>query len=315
MPWTGGVYSLPTNVSNYASAGGLVVASVFASAHDDLAAGINTCITKDGTNTPTANLPMGGNKHTNVKSAASRTDYLMTEQAITQWPVYLVDQNTGAQSTSISCSPPIGAWPTNNAEGHTAKVKMIASYPSLTTGNTPTTFLHIATTGEAILTPSGNNLWPNALKSGHIYDFVHDGTQWRVQNPTPATHIFAVDGLALNAGDTTMTLSTSFSTTANIYIAENLAVIAVDTTTTFMLDPGTSTAYLALSAVPAFARPVSARNGGAQLMDNGGSTQNFDIQVKATGLIEFRGTADAFKLDGQYKIPPFTFAYTLASAF
>jgi hypothetical protein len=44
--------------------------------HDqDISDGINACLKKDGGNTATANLPMGGFRHTNVGDAAARTQY------------------------------------------------------------------------------------------------------------------------------------------------------------------------------------------------------------------------------------------------
>jgi len=49
--------------------------------HDqDLAAGINACLTKNGENSPTTNLPMGGFKHTNVAQASARTEYARVDQ-------------------------------------------------------------------------------------------------------------------------------------------------------------------------------------------------------------------------------------------
>jgi len=57
---------------------------IVASRHDthdqDLAAGINACLTKNGENEPTANLPMGAFRHTNVAAASARTDYARYSQ-------------------------------------------------------------------------------------------------------------------------------------------------------------------------------------------------------------------------------------------
>jgi hypothetical protein len=79
MSWSGGTY----RKGNYATNGWTGDASlgigIEAGRHDtqddDFASGINNCLTKDGTNTPTTNLPMGGFKHTNCGAASADTDY------------------------------------------------------------------------------------------------------------------------------------------------------------------------------------------------------------------------------------------------
>src|SRR6185437_9188911 len=47
---------------------------------NDIVGGLNDVLTKDGQNTPTANLPMGGFRHTNVHDAVARTDYASAGQ-------------------------------------------------------------------------------------------------------------------------------------------------------------------------------------------------------------------------------------------
>lgn len=55
--------------------------------HDeDLADAIENCVAKDGQNTPTANLPMGGYKHTGAGSATADGQYVIFDQfAWTDW--------------------------------------------------------------------------------------------------------------------------------------------------------------------------------------------------------------------------------------
>jgi hypothetical protein len=47
------------------------------------AAGLSTCITKDGQTTPTANLPMGGKRHTGCADAVASSDYATLGQVTT----------------------------------------------------------------------------------------------------------------------------------------------------------------------------------------------------------------------------------------
>jgi microcystin-dependent protein len=79
MPWSGGIY----RKANYATNGWTGDASnnigIEAGRHDnqddDFMTGINNCLNKAGQNTPTANLPMGGFKHTGCADATSNDQY------------------------------------------------------------------------------------------------------------------------------------------------------------------------------------------------------------------------------------------------
>lgn len=101
MPWNGsGVFSrngggLGLWVTQ--SAAGIKILSVNHDASDgELATGINTCLTKDGQNVPTANLPMGNFKHTGVAAAANLTDYARASDVQNNTPCYL----TGVAGTN-----------------------------------------------------------------------------------------------------------------------------------------------------------------------------------------------------------------------
>lgn len=79
MPFNGnGVYSLP--------AGNPVVANTTASStvhnntNSDIATALTNCVTKDGQSTPTANIPLGGFKLTNVGAATSVSDAVIASQ-------------------------------------------------------------------------------------------------------------------------------------------------------------------------------------------------------------------------------------------
>lgn len=82
MAWSGGTYTKWNGV------GGWVADSlnygIVADRHDtqdtDFQNGINNCLTKDGQNTPTANLPMGGYKHTGAGAATANGQYVIYNQ-------------------------------------------------------------------------------------------------------------------------------------------------------------------------------------------------------------------------------------------
>ena len=55
---------------------GALINAPDADTHDqDLADGLENCVTKDGQNSPSANLPMNSKKHTGVADAAAATEY------------------------------------------------------------------------------------------------------------------------------------------------------------------------------------------------------------------------------------------------
>lgn len=83
MPWNGsGVYTPPA--ASFPEVNGTVIdAGRYNPTLNDVAAGITNCLAKDGQNAPTANLPMGGYKHTGVASAASAGEYIAWGQDAT----------------------------------------------------------------------------------------------------------------------------------------------------------------------------------------------------------------------------------------
>lgn len=83
MAWSGGTFTRANGSTEWQDDAALGI-GIEAGLHDaqdnDLATGINNCLTKDGQNTPTANLPMGGFKHTGAGSANANGQYTTYEQ-------------------------------------------------------------------------------------------------------------------------------------------------------------------------------------------------------------------------------------------
>lgn len=75
----------------------------------DITAGLTGSLARDGQTIPTANLPMGGFKHTGVAVASSRTDYARTDQVIGSVLDYAADTGT-ATAYAIAPSPGIAAY-------------------------------------------------------------------------------------------------------------------------------------------------------------------------------------------------------------
>lgn len=74
MSWNGsGVFQINTSGQPVVS-GTVISATVFNTLTADIASGLSNCITKDGQQTVTANIPMGGYKFTNLGYGTSSTD-------------------------------------------------------------------------------------------------------------------------------------------------------------------------------------------------------------------------------------------------
>jgi hypothetical protein len=77
--------------------------------NSDIATALTASLAKDGQTVPTANLPMGGFKHTNVAVASSRTDYARADQVIGSVLDYAADTGT-ATAYAIAPTPGISAY-------------------------------------------------------------------------------------------------------------------------------------------------------------------------------------------------------------
>lgn len=86
MPWSLGTFSRIYNFVTSVAGGTKVTAAMMDAELDGIAAGMNTCITKDGQIIPTANLPMNGYKHTGVANGSASTDYAAYGQLTARVP-------------------------------------------------------------------------------------------------------------------------------------------------------------------------------------------------------------------------------------
>jgi hypothetical protein len=108
MAWSGGTFTRSNGATGWQDDAAASI-GITASRHDtldnDLATGINTCLTKDGQNTPTADLPMGGFKHTNVANATARTEYARVSQIQDNAYLYAGTSTGTANAQVIAPSP------------------------------------------------------------------------------------------------------------------------------------------------------------------------------------------------------------------
>jgi hypothetical protein len=171
MGWSSGTYTRSNGVYSGASvwasdeAALVDIESARHDTHDqDLATGINSCLHKGGQNAATANLPMGGFKHTNVANATARTEYAVVGQI--QDGSYLYGGTSGgsANTQTLSLTPNLTAY----SDG------LVVTFKAGFTTTAAAT-LNINSIGaKAFRRASGTgNLTANFIKTNTIYQIVY----------------------------------------------------------------------------------------------------------------------------------------------
>ena len=127
MSWSSGTYTKWNGAGGWASDATAGI-GIEAGRHDtqdtDFQNGINNCLTKDGQNTPTNNLPMGGYKHTGIANASANDQYAAWGQLRNGAPVFLDTTNnrlgigTSAPTSSASISGTNNLGSNNIAGAH-----------------------------------------------------------------------------------------------------------------------------------------------------------------------------------------------------
>jgi microcystin-dependent protein len=132
--------------------------------HDtDLKDMINACLKKDGGNTATADLPMGGFKFTNVAEAAARTQYARFSQLQDNKGQYVGTVGGTADAITLTPSPAITAY----AAGQ--RFTFIAAAT-----NTGATTVNISGVGAANIAGTAGG----EIGAGLFQEIIYDGTQF-----------------------------------------------------------------------------------------------------------------------------------------
>ena len=155
----------------------VISSTVFNALTADPATGLSTCITKDGQTTPTANIPMGTFKFTNlgVGSAATDSATLGQVQASTTKLVTV----TGTDTITGTMTPALTAYATG---------QMFYFVAGATNTNAVT--LNIDGLGAKSVTRHGSTaLVAGDILSGEVCVVVYDGTRFQLLNPASYTNL------------------------------------------------------------------------------------------------------------------------------
>jgi len=217
MPWSGSSYTKANGTAGWIgdATNGI---GIEAGRHDtqdtDFQNGINDCINKNGLNTPSQNLPMGGNRHTGVGLGLARTDYAQLSQVQDSSVAWGATSGGTSTAYTISLTPAITAY----AAGQV--IRWIA-HATVTGAAT----ININGLGTKTLQRQGTALAGNEFKTGDIVEIVYDGTQFQVTSVVGAP--LFIDrtnnrvGVGAVAGDLFSVQGTA--TVASVYRYDNSA--------------------------------------------------------------------------------------------
>ena len=186
MAWVSGVFSRLHNWVNDRDANIKILATRHDAEDDNLAAGINNTLTKDGQNSATANLPMGNFRHTGVGNASARTDYASAAQIQDSEVVYVADTGT-ADVYAIALSPAITAYVTGN----------LFWFKAANT-NTGASTINVNSVGAKSIVRTVNAvLVAGDIQANGIYGVIYDGTNFQLTSPITANLEFSAENAAL----------------------------------------------------------------------------------------------------------------------
>lgn len=211
MAWSGGVYSRTNGVHSGSdtwdqdkSAGAKILASRHDTHDQDIATGINNCLTKDGQNAATANLPMGGFLHTGVGSATARNHYSAASQVQDGSFQYAVPGGTG-DAITLTLTPAIAAYAAGQAFRFVAQAT-----------NTGATTINVNGLGAKNIRHAENSnivLTGGSIIIGQVCEIVYDGAQFRLIAPRSSC-IDKVQTTTTASNTTTETTLYTFTTPA-----------------------------------------------------------------------------------------------------
>jgi hypothetical protein len=164
-----GTYSLPAG--NPVTTGTTISSTWANNTLSDISTALTASIAYDGQTVPISNLPMGGNKHTNVGNATVRTNYASAADVQDGSLTYL---------TSISGTDTIVATgPVGMSAYATGQVFRFISAGA----NTGATTVNINTIGaKAIVKLNGSPLVAGDIPSGAMISISYDGTSFQLQS-------------------------------------------------------------------------------------------------------------------------------------
>ncbi|SEO77381.1 hypothetical protein [Nitrosovibrio sp. Nv6] len=181
-----GTYSLPAG--NPVTSGAAISSSTHNNTMSDIATALTQSIASDGQTTPTANLPMGTFRHTNVGDASGRTDYAAAGQVQDSSLTWAGTAGGTANAITLTLSPSITAY----AAGQSFTYKSGAS------ANTGAMTAAISGLATKAIQKNGAALASGDHPANMWFRISYDGTAFQLEQLSP-TSAEVTASLALKA--------------------------------------------------------------------------------------------------------------------
>lgn len=192
--------------------------------NSDVATALTASIAKDGQTVPTANLPMGGFKHTGVAAASALTHYARADQVVGSVLDYAIDTGT-ATAYAIAPTPGIAAYVVGQRFAFKATNANSGADPTLAVNSLP---------GGIIYWPNGASLIADEIPaSGQVV--VQVAT---VTTGTPTFHLQSATKPPLPRTGGTLTGATTAAATFTMSAAAFNGAVRVDVASDTTCDIG-----------------------------------------------------------------------------
>lgn len=209
MPSSSGTYTLYTP-GNPVVTGTTISSSWANNTLNDLAAAMTVRWPRDGTAPPTANMPMGAYKFTNVGAGSARTDSLNFGQVQDGGATYITGVAGTDTITGSIVTPTLAAYVAGQS------FRFVAAGT-----NTGAATLNINSLGAKSITKNGATaLAAGDIVSGAAYNVTYDGTQFQLNVPvSPASSIQNQTWVAFTTGGTSTAYTLTPSPAISAYTA------------------------------------------------------------------------------------------------
>lgn len=163
-----GTYSLPSG--NPVTTGTTISSTVQNNTMSDIATALTQSLAKDGQTTPTANLPMGGYKHTGAAAGSARTDYATISNLQDGTGIYVSTVGGTSDVITLTPSPAITSYTAGQF------------FSFLSSGaNTTNVTVNVSGLGAKAITKNGSTaLVSGDIPSGALISIIYDGTQFQL---------------------------------------------------------------------------------------------------------------------------------------
>lgn len=180
MPWASGSF-IRTNGTNSGStlwasdrdAGTKITAPLHDTHDQDMADGINACRNLDGSNSPSANLPMNSKKHTGLAVGTANGDSVTLGQVQNGGMSYVASDTGSANAYAIAPSPAITAYVAGQ------RFAFVAANAS-----TGASTIDVSGLGTKAVEYQGAALGGAEIKAGSIIVVEYDGTAFQMVSPS-----------------------------------------------------------------------------------------------------------------------------------